>query len=200
MRPEGPPHAISGLGYHAASRGKQGETGRSLIRLKYELAMRKVFLAAVAVALASFAGCGGSMGTAPQTPPNTVDATVKIGASVTGHLALAMSTSFQPAQWDYQFFNNFPAASTPLGNLQPQHVRLQPVSQGVPQAADQSWDFSKLDAILDPVIAVGDKSPELQLATAPAWMDDSSGHLLAAHFSDFANYSRDVVSFYNTIT
>jgi hypothetical protein len=145
-------------------------------------------------------GCGGgSMGsTGTATPPPAPGITVTVSDTSQGPFSVAMSTSFQPAEWDYQFFASFPSATTPLNNLLPQHIRLQPVSQGVPQKADQTWDFSTLDDILNPVIGVADKSPELQLATAPAWMDDSGGSLLPAHFSDFATYSAEMVSYYNT--
>ncbi len=146
------------------------------------------------------AGCGGgsmnSTTTTSNPPPGSVSVTVSNTSK--GSFAVAMSTSFQPAEWDYKFFANFPAATTPLNNLLPQHIRLQPVSQGVPQKADQSWDFTMLNAILDPVIGVADKSPELQLATAPAWMDATDGSLLPAHFFDFAAYSADMVAYYNT--
>ncbi|HEX4427298.1 MAG TPA: hypothetical protein VH079_17995 [Terriglobales bacterium] len=128
----------------------------------------------------------------------TIGVAAQISNIEAGQFSLAMSTSFQPAEWDYTFFSNFPAATTPLNNLGSQHIRLQPISQGVPQGADESWDFSTLDAILNPVITTNDASPELQLATAPLWMDNSSGHILPAHFSDFASYAADVVSYYNT--
>jgi hypothetical protein len=145
-------------------------------------------------------GCGGgSMGTTVTSgnpPPGSID--VVVSNTVKGPFSVAMSTSFQPAEWDYQFFAKFPAATGPLGNLLPQHTRLQPVSQGVPQKADQSWDFTMLNAILNPVISVADKSPELQLATAPGWMDAADGSLMPAHFSDFAAYSADMVAYYNT--
>jgi hypothetical protein len=145
-------------------------------------------------------GCGGgsmgNTGTSSTPPLATVEVTVSSTAKAS--FSVAMSTSFQPAEWDYHFFARFPTATGPLNNLLPQHVRLQPVSQGVPQKADLSWDFSLLGAILDPVISVADKSPELQLATAPAWMDDSNGFLVSNHFSDFATYSADIVSYYNT--
>jgi Glycosyl hydrolase catalytic core len=146
------------------------------------------------------AGCGGgSMATTTTNdnpPPGSASLTVSNTSK--GSFAVSMSTSFQPAEWDYKFFANFPSATTPLNNLLPQHIRLQPVSQGVPQKADRNWDFTMLNAILDPVIGVADKSPELQVATAPAWMDDSSGSLMPAHFSDFAAYSADIVAYYNT--
>jgi len=144
-------------------------------------------------------GCGGGS-MSPSTTGNPPPASISVTISNTtkGPFDVAMSTSFQPAEWDYQFFTNFPSATGPLANLSPKHTRLQPVSQGVPQKADQSWDFSTLDAVLNPVIGVADKSPELQLATAPAWMDDSRGFLLPSHFSDFAAYSADMVAYYNT--
>src|SRR6516225_1090383 len=67
----------------------------------------------------------------------TIGSFVQVSTQTGGALQLAMSTSFQPAEWDYKFFQSFPAATTPLGNLPPAHIRLQGVSQGVPQKADQ---------------------------------------------------------------
>jgi hypothetical protein len=130
----------------------------------------------------------------------TIGVTAQIASTETTPFSVAMSTSFQPAEWDDTFFTNFPTATTPLNNLGSQHIRLQPVSQGVPQKANKTWDFSTLDNILNPVIGTNDNSPELQLATAPAWMDDSNGHIIPADFSDFASYAADVVLYYNTTT
>ncbi|HXN46206.1 MAG TPA: hypothetical protein VN893_06165 [Bryobacteraceae bacterium] len=130
----------------------------------------------------------------------TVKAATNTAAGFNGMLQNFMATSFQPADWDYLFFQNNPGAAAPLSTLGAQHIRLQPVFGGTPQKADQSWDFTMLDAILDPVIATGDKSPELQLAVAPSWMTDSSGHLMPAHFTDFASYAANVVKYYNTTT
>jgi hypothetical protein len=130
----------------------------------------------------------------------TVKSAANVNAGFHGTLQNFMSTSFQPAEWDYQLFSSIPGAAATLGALGAQHIRLQPFSQGTPQKLDQSWDFTKLDAILDPVIAGGDKSPELQLGVAPAWMNDSNGHLMPAHFSDFANYAANMVKYYNTTT
>lgn len=130
----------------------------------------------------------------------TVKAVTNTDAGFRGTLQNFMSTSFQPAEWDYAFFRSNPGAAAILSALGAQHIRLQPVSGGTPQKADQSWDFTMLDAILDPVIAGSDKSPELQLAVAPAWMNDASGHLMPAHFTDFATYAANMVKYYNTTT
>jgi len=117
---------------------------------------------------------------------------------------LAMSTSFQPAEWDYQFFSLNPTATTTLGNLLPQHIRLQGVSEGVPQGAADSastaWDFATLDAITQPVLSVGDHSPEFQLAKAPPFMysgDDSGNDFSDLTFQQFAGYAQNLILYYN---
>ena len=102
------------------------------------------------------------------TPVQTVSVTVS--NTVTGApFKLAMSTSFQPAEWDYQFFTNHPTAIQPLGDLNASHIRIQAVSQAIPQT-QIGWDFAMLDAIVQPVLGVGDNSPEFQVAVAPAFM------------------------------
>jgi hypothetical protein len=132
----------------------------------------------------------------------TVQSTVNTKVGQDGVLGAFMSTSFQPAEWDYQFFTNNPepGTTTTLNNLSSQHIRLQPVSEATPESSQNSWDFSKLDAILNPVISVADNSPELQLADGPSWMDDPNGQLDRSHYQDFANYAADVVQYYNTST
>jgi len=132
----------------------------------------------------------------------TVQSSVNTTAGDGGLLNTFMSTSFQPAEWDYQFFasNPEPGTTTALNNLNSQHIRLQPVSQGTPESSQNTWDFSKLDAILNPVISVADNSPELQLAVGPSWMDDANGQLDPANYQAFASYAADVVEYYNTST
>ena len=123
---------------------------------------------------------------------------VQIANTIVGPLNLAMSTSFQPAEWDYQFFANNPAGTTTLGNLLPQHIRLQGVSEGVPQTSATTWDFSVLDAITQPVLGVGDHSPEFQIAKAPTFMYDSSGNFLDPTYAQFAGYTQNLVQYYDT--
>jgi hypothetical protein len=133
----------------------------------------------------------------------TVGTTVNTGLGVNGKLGEFMATSFQPADWDYQFFANNSGATTPLNNLSSQHIRLQPVDGGTPQGGDttsQTWSFTELDSVFNPVAGVADHSPELQLAVAPEWMWNSNNQLDPTHFSDFAEYSADMVKYYNTTT
>ncbi len=143
------------------------------------------------------------MGTPPPPPPPVVTPTahVQVSDTVTGQLKLAMSTSFQPAEWDYTFFQQFPSATTPLENLLPQHIRLQAISQGVPQKTASTWDFTIVDAITQPVLDVGDHSPEFQIAKAPPFMyvgNDSNNSFLDLTFQEFAGYAQNLVRYYNT--
>lgn len=126
-----------------------------------------------------------------------IGAVVKVGNTLNGRLQLAMSTSFQPAEWDYQFFQQNPAATTPLDDLLPQHIRLQPISEGIPQRTAVTWDFSTEDAITQPVLGVADHSPEFQIARAPAFMYDAQGDFLDPTFLQFAGYSQQLVRYYN---
>ncbi|HUA16435.1 MAG TPA: glycosyl hydrolase [Verrucomicrobiae bacterium] len=149
-------------------------------------------------------GCGGGSmsNTGPIVPNPTV--TTTISNVTTGSFNLAMSTSFQPAEWDYTVFQSFPSLTTPLGNLQPQHIRLQGISQGVPQGsegtASKTWNFTILDAVTQPVLGVGDHSPEFQIAKAPAYMyanDDSSDGFDDLTFQQFAGYTQNLVGYYS---
>ncbi len=84
-------------------------------------------------------GGGGIFPTPTPTPTPTPVQTVSVTVSntVTGApFKLAMSTSFQPAEWDYQFFTNHPTAIGPLGNLNASHIRIQAVSQAIPQQTE----------------------------------------------------------------
>ena len=128
---------------------------------------------------------------------NSVDTTLGIG----GKLDEFMSTSFQPAEWDYQFFQNHTATEPALlSKLGPQHIRLQGLSQAVPMKANTGsatdWDFTILDAIVQPVLSVADNSPEFQIAVAPAILNDpTSGRFVftTSNVQTFAQYCANLV-------
>ena len=169
--------------------------------------MSKLGLGAVLLSLATLAACGGgsTMMQPPPPPPPPVQATVRVNGLISAPLDLAMSTSFQPAEWDDTFFQQFPAATAPLAALNPSHIRLQGISQGVPQgaagSAATSWDFTVLDDITQPVLGVGDHSPEFQIAKAPPFMylnNDSSQSFRDLTFQQFAGYAKNLVRYYNT--
>jgi hypothetical protein len=124
--------------------------------------------------------------------PLSVGAYVQVASHIISPLQLAMSTSFQPAEWDYQLFTNHPGVRTSLNNLQASHIRLQPVSQGVPESAQDVWDFTILDSIVQPVLNAGDQKPEFQIAVAPAFMKGSPNF-----DADFATYAAQLVKYYN---
>jgi hypothetical protein len=131
---------------------------------------------------------------------SAVDSTL----GVNGKLQEFMATSFQPAEWDFQFFQNHPNATAPLNNLGSQHIRLQFLSRAVPMKANTNaasdWDFTMLDAIVQPVLGVADHSPELQIAVAPSFLNDTNGHLIvnSANLNTFAQYCANLVKYYNT--
>ncbi len=149
----------------------------------------------------------------PSTASKSVSLVVAISAvvaastdatsGINGRLQQFMSTSFQPAGYDDAFFTMHPD-TTPLNNLAPQHIRLQGVAEGVPMKANSNpqqaadWDFSTLDAVVQPVLTAADHSPEFQVAVAPSFMNDANGHLdIANHLNDFVQYSANLVRYYN---
>ncbi len=133
------------------------------------------------------------------------DVSVTVASTTSGPFSVAMSTSFQPAEWDYTFFAANPSATTTLANLGPHHTRLQGISQGIPQGSEGSsstaWNFTILDSITQPVLGVGDHSPEFQIAKAPPFMysgNSSSNAFLDISFAQFTGYTAGLVRYYNT--
>jgi hypothetical protein len=123
---------------------------------------------------------------------------------VNGVLKQFMSTSFQVAEWDGDYFGgaNASALESTMTAMGPQHIRLQTVSQGVAMSTNTGtaadWDFAIMDQTVQPVLASGDHSPEFQIATAPAWMCFSNGQLdVTNHVKDFAAYAANLVRYYN---
>ena len=130
-----------------------------------------------------------------------VGAEVQISKTKTGRFNEFMSDSLLPADWDTQFFVQNPTATQILGNLLPQHIRLQDAGNGVAQMSPSSWDFTVLDATTQPVLTVGDQSPEMQIPKAPAFMyagDDNANSFQDPTFQQFATYSQSLVEYYNT--
>lgn len=130
-------------------------------------------------------------------PAPTHHISVHIGSGVTGRLALAMSTGFQPASYDAYDFQGFPGAVSPLAALHPQHIRIQSISDGDPQTTLTTWDFTDLDEATQPILTVGDHSPELQLGQGPAFMYSANGHLRDTTFQPFVTYATQMVRYYN---
>ena len=137
----------------------------------------------------------------------TVPVTVAIAASVQAtsslHSDMFMSTSFQPADWDYQFFQtNTTARMQALNDLGSKHINLQPMdgaTDNLNPAQAGPLDFTKMDAIVQPVLQVTDQSPLLQLY-APAWMwvnQNPANALVDPTFNQFADWAAMMVRYYN---
>jgi uncharacterized protein (TIGR03437 family) len=142
--------------------------------------------------------CAG-LGAAQSSTVNVqVSNQINPSVGVNGRLQVAMSTSFQLANWSYQFFSQIPQALPTLGALQPQHTRVQLVPGSDPLSAPGVWDFSQIDPLVAPIQSSGDHSPEFQIAGAPSYMNDASGTLLPASVNDFAAMSANLVRYYNT--
>ncbi len=139
----------------------------------------------------------------PVTVSVSVSPTVNTSVGFGGQLQTVMTTQFQAAEWTESFFPSVPSATTTLANLEPEHARVYTNSQGIPQDINKNWDFTVLDATLDPVIGVGDKSINLVLVQGPAWMCTDVGPncvLLPQNYPDFATYAARMVQYYNTTT
>jgi hypothetical protein len=120
-----------------------------------------------------------------------------------GQMQTMMNTQFQAAEWAQSFFPSVPSATTTLANLHPQHIRVYTNSLGIPERADKSWDFTVLNATLEPVIGVGDKSINLVLVEGPPGMCTNIGPncvLQPQNYADFAKYAARMVQYYNTTT
>jgi hypothetical protein len=164
--------------------------------------MKSSALAVLCVPVIFALGCGGggmgsSGGSGGGSGSNPAPESIVISKATNGPFRVAMSTSFQPAEWDDLFFTLNPTATTELGTLGPHHIRLQGVSQGVPQTTLSTWDFNILDAIAQPVLSVGDHSPEFQIAVAPPFMYDSNHNFIDSTYQQFAAYAQDLVRYYN---
>lgn len=141
-----------------------------------------------------------------QTEPLTltIGTTAAVGNSLTGTFEEAMSTSFEITEFTNGFFQDFsgtastPSATMLLGNLQPQHVRMQILSQAIPETAANAWDFTMADNQVQPILGVGDHSPEFQIAKAPAFMYVSGTQQFSdPSFGQFAEYAANLVRYYN---
>lgn len=132
---------------------------------------------------------------------NQIDKTV----GVNGRLQVAMSTSFQLANYSYTYFQATPAAPANLTALDPFHTRVQVTASGIPLTAADTWDFTTLNTMFSPIQATGDHSPEFQIGQAPAFLSAANGNILSnsteilpAALSAFAQMSANLVSYYNT--
>ena len=141
---------------------------------------------------------GTSSATASLTA--TVAVAAQIGTVSGQHSRMFLSTSFQPADWNYQFFQtNTVERQNTLDQLGPRHINLQPMDGATDSLRPGFYDFSKMDAIVQPVLQVTDGSPLLQLY-APTWMwinGDPSKGLVDPTFNQFADFAATLVKYYN---
>jgi len=133
-----------------------------------------------------------------------VGSTVDQTQGVNGKQQQFMSTSFQPAEWDYQYFLNH-SDVTPLTTLGPQHIRIQGLSQAIPMKANSNpqqgsdWDFTMLDHVVQPILSAADHSPEFQIAVTPSFFSLPSPLTPTdPNLQLFASYCANLARYYNT--
>ena len=119
---------------------------------------------------------------------------ISILPTTTGQNNLRMSTSAEIGWRNISYSSD---EQKKLVALAPSNFRLQAVQQAIPQRSAGSWNFSNLDAATQPVLAVGDHSPEMQIAFAPAFMYDSNGALFDTTYSQVAEYAQNLVAYFN---
>ena len=127
-----------------------------------------------------------------------INVLAKVHPDVAGVFDTFVTTSFQPAEFSDAFFHEHPAATDLLNQLGGRHMRIQAISQDIPQNTASTWDFSRLDGVLTPVLSVTDHSPEFQIAFAPSFMYTTSGLLRDTTYNEFAGYAANLVRYYNT--
>jgi len=140
---------------------------------------------------------GEAMGIADLTL--TVVIIARVGA-LAGRIDTFMSTSFQPASWSDDFFDRHPDTSD-LNDLHPQHINVQVLEQDIPQRTPtpaDTWDFSFIDRMLNPIFTTGDNSPLYQIAMGPPFMYSSPGKFRDTTYQEFAEYCAKLVKYYNT--
>jgi hypothetical protein len=136
--------------------------------------------------------------TVSQTLTLTAGVVATIGAGSGSSFQESMSTSFQVAEWNAGFFQNFSGAQPALNTLNPQHTRMQVMSEAIPQTGLTSWDFSMLEQTVEPIQQSSDHSPEFQIAYAPGFMYvNGSTTFTDPTFQQFAGYAANLVRYYN---
>ena len=138
-------------------------------------------------------------------PQVNVSSSADTTQGVNGQLLQFMSTSFQPAEWDYQFFLNHQVSEpAQLNALGPQHIRIQGISEAVPWKTNSNpqqptdWDFTMLDDVVQPVLGSADHSPEFQIAVTPSFFSLPSPLTSSdANLQLFVSYCQNLVLYYN---
>jgi hypothetical protein len=135
------------------------------------------------------------------TVANATDTTL----GISGNLRQFMSTGFQPSIYNNAFFVSFPSTAS-LAALKPEHIRLQTGQTSIPWVANSSpqqasdWSFTAEQQTVQPILSTGDNSPIYQIKSAPAFLNDSSGHFIfnTANLQLLTTYAQNLVRFYNT--
>jgi hypothetical protein len=113
-------------------------------------------------------------------------------AGVGGKLEESISTAFASAVWQYRFFDRVDGGAAALAALAPHHVLVQVIDSPLKGSSDASqWDFTELDAIVQPLLALG-ADPIIQIYSTPP------GTKVDTDPSAFGDFCADLVRYYNS--
>ena len=154
------------------------------------------------------AGACGDAGTSSNPTPTaapgpTHNASVTIGRTTAGTFQVMASTIVE-VTWEWWLFQRFPRAQTLLSDMAARHTLIVldwnewvPVIPQVDRdpTSPSAWSFTNLDAIVQPILGMGDHSPDFMISAAPPWMYDANHKL--TDLAGFAEYAANLVRYYN---
>ena len=127
----------------------------------------------------------------------TIFVAASVASTIAGPLQTFMSDNLQPSDsFHASFFTRAPDAKTLLDKLGSQHIRLQTCCGAAPQQGPTAWDFSLLDPLVQPLLGLADRSPQLELGV-PAFLGDGNGGIPSSNYQAFADYGANLVRYYN---
>jgi hypothetical protein len=124
------------------------------------------------------------------------DPTVYVSDAATRPFREILSTGIDPTS---AHLSTNQAELSWLSQLTEPRLHVPVRSIAIPQISADKWDFSLLDSTVQPVLTVGDHSPMLRIAGAPAFMyDPDTGSFEDTTYNQFAAYAQSLVSYYNS--
>jgi hypothetical protein len=131
-----------------------------------------------------------------------VGSTVDVSLGVGGQLQQFTSTSFSLGDATPSDNSDLSA----LNALESKHLRIQagsPMQSNTGQSSD--WNFTALDRMVQPILAVGDNSPQIEITMAPLFLSvpnstNAEGQQFVFNTTNlniFAQYCANLVRYYN---
>jgi len=122
---------------------------------------------------------------------------ITISAASSGTFDMHLSTNIPVAAWNIPPYANVLNASQ-FSKLNAYHPRAVPDSAGLALIGEGQWNFTTLDAVMQPLLRASSSSPMFGVNIAPSFMYDSTGtNLRDASFKEFGTFAANLVSYFN---